>query len=218
MKSTYILKKPSSNLHPPTSNLIQLHISALFALSPKQRVPKVPKAWPFAGCAAKIPPRCRNKCRCCHQHTLFRPFRPFRRPIPANSCGPRYTLLASNKTAVGSWTLDPKARKWCHVLIIFETSWDRLIDEVGSVFNLLKSHERHDLTHVSPSASSNRHPCKLGIISRSLAAPSGSTKTLETSKGRNTRPSIYPLLNVYIANWKITMFNGKIHYFYGHVQ
>jgi hypothetical protein len=25
----------------------------------------------------------------------------------------------------------------------------------------------------------------------------------------------YPLVNVYIANWKITIFNGKIHYFYG---
>ena len=30
--------------------------------------------------------------------------------------------------------------------------------------------------------------------------------------------SNYPLVNVYITNWKITMFNGKIHYFYGHFQ
>jgi len=29
----------------------------------------------------------------------------------------------------------------------------------------------------------------------------------------------YPLVNVYIANWKrSTVFNGKIHYFYGHFQ
>ena len=26
------------------------------------------------------------------------------------------------------------------------------------------------------------------------------------------------VVNVYIADWKITMFNGKINYFYGHVQ
>ena len=29
---------------------------------------------------------------------------------------------------------------------------------------------------------------------------------------------VYPLVNVYITNWKITMFNGNIHYSYGHVQ
>ena len=28
----------------------------------------------------------------------------------------------------------------------------------------------------------------------------------------------YPLVNVYILQWKITIFNGKIHYFYGHFQ
>ena len=28
----------------------------------------------------------------------------------------------------------------------------------------------------------------------------------------------YPLVNVYKKLWKITIFNGKIHYFYGHVQ
>ena len=26
----------------------------------------------------------------------------------------------------------------------------------------------------------------------------------------------YPLVNVYITNWKITTFNGKTRYFYGH--
>ena len=32
-------------------------------------------------------------------------------------------------------------------------------------------------------------------------------------------PHVYPLVNVYIANWNITMLSmGKIHYFYGHVQ
>jgi len=29
---------------------------------------------------------------------------------------------------------------------------------------------------------------------------------------------IYPLVNVYIAMERSTIFNGKIHYFYGHFQ
>jgi hypothetical protein len=29
---------------------------------------------------------------------------------------------------------------------------------------------------------------------------------------------IYPLVNSHITIWKITIFYGKIHYFYGHVQ
>ena len=29
---------------------------------------------------------------------------------------------------------------------------------------------------------------------------------------------IYHLVNVYITDGKITIFNGKIHYFYGHFQ
>ena len=28
----------------------------------------------------------------------------------------------------------------------------------------------------------------------------------------------YPLVNVYILLWKITMLHGKTHYFYGHFQ
>ena len=28
----------------------------------------------------------------------------------------------------------------------------------------------------------------------------------------------YPLVNVYITNWKITIFDGKTHCFYGHFQ
>ena len=28
----------------------------------------------------------------------------------------------------------------------------------------------------------------------------------------------YPLVMINIANWKITIFNGKIHYFYGNFQ
>ena len=28
----------------------------------------------------------------------------------------------------------------------------------------------------------------------------------------------YPLVNVYKKLWKITIFNGKTHYFYGHIQ
>ena len=29
---------------------------------------------------------------------------------------------------------------------------------------------------------------------------------------------VYPLVNGYITNWRITIFNGKTHYFNGHVQ
>lgn len=141
-----IIQPTSSNIEPhPTPHICPFR-SFTRGASPKS--PK-PGPWPAALRGSPEVSICVDVVTNTHLRP-FRPFRPFRRPIPANSCGPRYTLLeASNKTAVGSWTLDPKERKWCHVLIIFETSWDRLIDEVGSVFNLLKSHDRHDLTHVS---------------------------------------------------------------------
>ena len=35
---------------------------------------------------------------------------------------------------------------------------------------------------------------------------------------RFKKPGMYPLVNIYIATEKITMLNGKTHYFYGHVQ
>ena len=33
-----------------------------------------------------------------------------------------------------------------------------------------------------------------------------------------TEKSIYPLVICNVTNWKITIFNGKTHYFYGHFQ
>ena len=35
---------------------------------------------------------------------------------------------------------------------------------------------------------------------------------------KNNAYTIYPLVNVYIAMERSTMFHGKIHYFYGHFQ
>ena len=55
---TYILQ------HRTSSNSTYLP----FSLFHPRRVPKVPKAWPLAGCAARIPPGV-DLCRCCHQHT-----------------------------------------------------------------------------------------------------------------------------------------------------
>ena len=36
--------------------------------------------------------------------------------------------------------------------------------------------------------------------------------------GLKNRPNIYPLVDVYISMERSTIFNGKIHYFYGHFQ
>ena len=37
-------------------------------------------------------------------------------------------------------------------------------------------------------------------------------------EGPYEQKNVYPLVICYIANWKITIFHGKIHYFYGHFQ
>ena len=37
-------------------------------------------------------------------------------------------------------------------------------------------------------------------------------------KGNQTWAEHYPLVNVYITMERSTIFHGKIHYFYGHVQ